>query len=307
MNIQFGLVIQGPVTTFGSGPNHSQAGFVTDKVILENIQTFSPHVKNIVISTWEDCGIDTKQFPTEVKIIENKPVIGFDFLNQRKQFITTQTGVEWLRKNTSCTHVLKIRTDQLIPLELISWLQNFYENSQYLKLKDQQENFIIFSEGLRSESFYAGDFIFAGTISDLSQFCEAVLSCNYLVHPMNASDYVLKWLQSLDSKYFFQSKPLFRSFLTARNSIAVQSMWNEVLKHRISFIPKGIYKKIQWRGKYMSNILVSLDTSFFFNEDIPSIGVSSSEVRSPRKAYKLMREYWKRYLNAKRNFMRNEG
>lgn len=307
MNIQFGLVIQGPVTTFGSGPNNSKEGFVTDRIILENIQTFAPHVKNIVISTWENCEIDARQFLIETKIIENKPVIGFDFLNQRKQFITTQAGIEWLKKNTSCTHVLKIRTDQLVPVELISWLQRFYEKSQFVKFKGQQENFLIFSEGLRSESFYAGDFIFSGTVNDLSQFCEAVLSCNHLVHPMNASDYVLKWLQSLDPKYFSKSSSLIRSFLTARNSIAVQSMWNEVLNHRISFIPKEIYKKIQWRGKFMPNILESLDTAFFFNEDIPSIAVSSSEVRSPRKAYKLMREQWKRYLNAKRNFMRNKG
>jgi hypothetical protein len=268
VNIQFGLAIQGPVTTFGSGPNDSKEGFATDRIILENIQTFAPYVKNIVISTWEDSGIDAKHFPAEIKVIENKPVLGFDFLNQRKQFITTQAGVEWLKKNTSCTHVLKIRTDQLIPVELILWLQNFYENSQFVKFKGQQENFVIFSEGLRAESFYAGDFIFAGTINDLSHFCESVLSCDHLVHPMNASDYVLKWLQSLDSEYLFKSMPLLRSFLTARNSIAIQSMWNEVLNHRISFIPKEIYKKIQWRGKLMPNILESLDTAFFFNEDI---------------------------------------
>lgn len=307
MNIQFGLVIQGPVTTFGSGPNNSQAGFFTDSVIRENIEAFAPHVKNIVISTWENCGLEPKQFPEIVKIIENDSVLGFDFLNQRKQFITTQSGLEWLKANTACTHVLKIRTDQLVPAELISWLECFYENSKFKKFNDQQEDFVIFSEGLRSESFYAGDFIFAGTVNDLSQFCRAVLSCDRLVHPMNASDYVLKWLQSLDPKYFFKSMPFFRSFLTARNSIAIQSMWNEVLTDRISFIPKRIYKKIQWRGKLMPSILESLDTAFFFNEDMPLKDVSSSEVRSPRKTYKLMREYWQRYLNAKRNFMRNGG
>lgn len=295
------------MTTFGSGPNNSQAGFFTDSVIRENIQAFAPHVKNIVISTWENCGLEPNQFPEIVEIIENNSVLGFDFLNQRKQFITTQSGVEWLKENTGCTHVLKIRTDQLVPAELISWLECFYETSKFKKLNDQQEDFVVFSEGLRSESFYAGDFIFAGTVNDLSQFCRAVLSCNRLVHPMNTSDYLLKWLQSLDPKYFFKSMPLFRSFLTARNSIAVQSMWNDVLTDRISFIPKQIYKKIQWRGKLIPNILESLDTAFFFNEDMPSKGVSSSQVRSLRKTSKLMRLHWKRYLNAKTNFMRNES
>jgi hypothetical protein len=84
-------------------------------------------------------------------------------------------------------------------------------------------------------------------------------------------------------------------------------MWNEVLNHRISFIPKEIYKQIQWRGKLMPNILESLDTAFFFYEDIPSKRESSLDVRSARKTYKLMREHWRRYLNAKRNFMRKKG
>jgi hypothetical protein len=242
-----------------------------------------------------------------VEIIENNPVLYFDFLNQRKQFITTQSGVEWLKANTSCTHALKIRTDQLVPAELISWLECFYKNSKFKKLNDQQQDFIIFSEGLRSESFYAGDFIFAGTVMDLSHLCSAVLSCDRLVHPMNASDYVLKWLQTLDSKYFIKSIPSYRSFLTARNSVAIQALWNEVLTKRISFVPKHIYKKIEWRGKLMPHILESLDTAFLFDEHLPSKGVSSSEVRSPFKTYKMMREHWKRYLTAKRNFMRNKG
>ncbi|OWS70376.1 hypothetical protein CBI30_09480 [Polynucleobacter aenigmaticus] len=58
---------------------------------------------------------------------------------------------------------------------------------------------------------------------------------------------------------------------------------------------------------FSKRILESLDTAFFFNEDRPLKGVSSLEVRSPRKTYKLMREQWKRYLNVKRNFMRNKG
>ncbi|OWS70375.1 hypothetical protein CBI30_09475 [Polynucleobacter aenigmaticus] len=111
MNIQFGLVIQGPVTTFSSDQNNSQEGFFTDVVIRENIQAFAPYVKNIVINTWVDCGLEAKQFPTSVEIIENRPVVGFDFLNQRNQFVTTQSGLEWLGRNTFCTHALKIRAD----------------------------------------------------------------------------------------------------------------------------------------------------------------------------------------------------
>lgn len=298
-------MIQGPVTSFGSGPNDSIGGFFTYPVIFENVKTFAPFVKNIVLSTWEGCGINPNQIDPELKIIENKPIQEFDFLNQKKQFLTTQSGVDWLKSNTNCTHALKIRTDQLVPVELILWLKNFYENSNFHA--DKQEDFLIFSEALKAESFYAGDFIFAGTVNDLSNFCSAVLSSEGAVHPMNSSDYVLKWLQSLDGKYLSKQSIWMRSFLTARNTLAIQSLWIEVLKNPISLPPKDIYKKIYWRGKPMPDILESIDTAFFFNEDIPLKRNSKKNIRSLSKAYKLMREYWKRYLSAKRDFARRRG
>ena len=304
-DIRFGLVIQGPVTSFGNGPNNLKNGFATYPVIRENIEVFAPLVDSIVLSTWEGCGITAEQLPGKVNIIENKPIDGFDFLNQKKQFLTTQSGVDWLKKNSNCTYVLKIRTDQLVPSDLLIWLKNFYEQSKFHRAN--QEDFLIFSEALKAESFYAGDFIFAGTVNDLSHFCKAVLSADRPVHPMNGSDYLLKWLQSLDAKFFSSKSMVAISFLTARNSKAIQSLWDDVLKTRISLPPRNIYKKIQWRGKPMPSILEALDTAFFFNEEICGRAVSAENVRSLRKAYKLMREYWKRYLNAKREFKRKEG
>lgn len=188
-----------------------------------------------------------------------------------------------------------------MPPELILWLKKFYEESQFTE--SNQEDFIIFSEGLRSESFYAGDFIFAGTINDLSHFCNAVLSTREVVHPMNASDTVLKWLQSIDSIYFGLLSPFKRSLLTARNSLDTQRLWHKALATRISMPPREIYTKIIWRGKAMPEVLQSsIDTHFFFNEDLASIKVSSREVRSIGKTYRLMRSYWKRYFDAKRAF-----
>ncbi len=304
-NIKFGLVIQGPVTTFGDGPNNSKEGFLTDDCINGNIESFSSLVEKIVISTWEGCGLSPTQSSSKVVIIENEAIHGFDFLNQRKQFFTTQSGVEWLRKNTDCTHVLKIRTDQLVPPELIPWLQNFYENSNFQARN--QEDFLMFSEALKGESFYAGDFMFAGTIKDISNFCRAVLCAEGRVHPMNSCDYVLKWLQLIDNKFLSDSSMLTRSFLTARNTLRIQYLWNEVLKDRICLPPKEIYKKIQWRGKPMPDVLESIDTAFFFNEDISSYDISPIRTRSIWKTYKLMRDYWKRYLMAKRDFEHKEG
>lgn len=220
--IKFGLVIQGPVSSFGNGPNNSKEGFATEGVIRQNVQAFTPFVDSIVLSTLENSGLDDQEFLSKCKLLENKPVLGFDFLNQRKQFVTTSSGVKWLKENTGCTHVLKIRTDQLVPPELISWLKDFYEKSQFNE--SNQEDFLFFSEALRSESFYAVNFIFSGTIGDMNRFCDAVLSTKGMVHPMNASDYVLKWLQTMDLKFLRGCSPLVRSLLTAKNSLATQSL-----------------------------------------------------------------------------------
>jgi hypothetical protein len=62
VNIQFGLVIQGAVTTLGSGPNNSKDGFSTDSVIRANIDAFAPYCKKIVISTWKNSGLEPKEF-----------------------------------------------------------------------------------------------------------------------------------------------------------------------------------------------------------------------------------------------------
>lgn len=299
--MKIGLIIQGPVTSYGDGPNNSKAGFPTEPVIKENIRALSPYVEKIVLSTWEGSGLADGLQSEKLKIIENKLVQGFDFLNQRKQFVTTHAGVQWLKQNTTCTHALKIRTDQLVPAELIEWLKDFYESS-HCEAKNQ-EDFIVFSEALRSESFYAGDFIFAGTINDLGHFCEAVLSTKALVHPSNACDYVLKWLQSVDPKFLQSSNPLMRSVLTTRNSSRIQSLWREVLMCRISLIPKEIYSQIIWRGKSMPEVLgSSIDSHFFFYEDKSSCALHPVKVRSIGKTFRLTREHWKRYLRAKRDF-----
>lgn len=304
--MKIGIIIQGPLTSYGDGPNNSKSGFPAEPVVRQNIATLGPYVENIVLSTWKGSTLATILSPSQLKVIENKPLQGFDFLNQRKQFFTTYAGIEWLKHNSSCTHVLKIRTDQLIPCDLIGFIRNFYEKSQFSA--SNQEDFILFSEALRSESFYAGDFVVAGTMNDMTHFCEAVLSAKELVHPSNACDYMLKWLRSIDKKFSHSSCAFMRSVHTTRNSLKIQLLWHEVLKSRISLIPKEIYKNIEWRGKSMSEVMgPSIESHFFSYHDIPSIKVSVKEVRSLGKTYRLVREHWKRYLQAKRKFKQLEG
>ena len=299
-SIKIGLIIQGPISSFGNGPNNSRGGFDAKEVVYKNINTFDSHVDKIIVSTWKGSGLNNLEIGQSAVLLESEPILGFDFLNQRKQFFSMNAGLEWLRTNSDCTHAIKIRTDQLIPLELIDWTKEFYSASLFSE--KYQKDYLIFSEGLKAESFYAGDFIIAGTLSDLSKLCNAVLVTKKIVHPMNAADYILKWLQSLDVKYLNGCSPLLISLLTAKNSIKIQRLWNQVLNARISLFPREIIKKIIWRGKPITEVIQSLDTAFFFNEDISFRGENLEDVRSLRKTFKLMREYWRRYLTAKQAY-----
>ena len=52
--MKIGLVIQGPIISYGQGPNINKNGFDATKCIYENIKNFKDLVECIVISTWEN-------------------------------------------------------------------------------------------------------------------------------------------------------------------------------------------------------------------------------------------------------------
>jgi hypothetical protein len=271
--MKWGLVIQGPTITFGQGPNNSEFGFSAESTIKKNILRFSSLIDEIVISTWENSEIEIKDFNTsKIKLIENVVPIDCDFDNRRKQFITTLAGCRYLLGNSKVTHVLKIRTDQEVDNKLMDWLITFFSktNKDYRESASIQEDYLVFSDMLVENPFYLGDFIFAGTIKDVTSFCEANLKFySRNLHPLIGIDYVLKYLSQRDKLFwinFFKVIPLIFQ-VSNKNNFKVQAYWRNIMATSMTVIPHEFFDTIIWRGKPMSDVIPDSKSKFQFYED----------------------------------------
>ena len=260
--INWGLVIQGPIIGFGQGPNNSKSGFNAYEVIQKNIAAFAPYVEKIVVSTWIGSGftLSNDELSKGAVLIENQLPSERDHDNRIKQFTSTLTGISCLKKVLSITHVVKIRTDQLIDPGLIKWLTDFYFNPPkgFDKKDTTQKNYLIFSEYRNDSPFYLGDFVIAGEKEDIAQFCKSNLSFGAKnLHPSIGIDYVLKYLYRTDRKlcsHFYAFIPMLWQVANL-NNMATQSYWGNTLHNRFSIIPKYFYEAIQWRGRLMTEVL----------------------------------------------------
>ena len=255
--IKWGLIIQGPIITFGQGGNNSIKGFDSTNIINENIQNFAPLVEKIIFSTWLDSGFKLESNSCDnFFIIENPLPCRSDPDNRKKQFYSTFAGIRFLQSNSNVTHILKIRTDQLIPITILYWLQNIFTDKELInKLKIDKK--IVFSEFIKSESFYVGDFIFAGEINKVVQFVNINLKFKTNLHPSIGIDYFLKYLSVIDSSnfksLFIKSIPLIFQ-VSLKKSETLKSYWQYQLKDKCTFIPRFIANDIIWRGRKMEDL-----------------------------------------------------
>lgn len=260
--INWGLVIQGPIIGFGQGPNNSKSGFNAYEVIQKNIEAFAPYVEKIVVSTWIGSGfaLSNHELSKGVALLENQLPSERDHDNRIKQFTSTLAGINHLNQFPPITHIVKIRTDQLINPDIIKWLTDFYSHSPngFDKKDTTQKNYLIFSEYRKDSPFYLGDFVIAGEKEDAAQFCKSNLSFGSKnLHPSIGIDYVLKYLFGTDRafhSYFYAYIPMLWQLANLSN-MATQSYWENILHNRFSIIPKYFYETIQWRGRLMTKVL----------------------------------------------------
>ena len=271
--ILWGLIIQGPTISYGQGPNVNKEGFNSFQTIFENIKNFIPFVSKIVISTWDQSNLNFQTYTQDdrnIFLIESIPPKN-SYDNRLKQFISSYAGVNFIKKNfNDVTHVLKIRTDQLIDPSIIKWLSDIYlySNTGSDLLRYNQEDKIIFSDSLISTNFYLGDFIFAGKINDIYTFCKANLFKDNL-HPTIGIDYILKYLRYTDKdfyQYFFNIVPI--AFQISNNKQDFfNNNWLYLYKNRFSVIPQKYFDSIVWRGKKINEIIPNYKSSFQFFEE----------------------------------------
>jgi len=286
--IKWGLIIQGPIITFGQGGNNSNKGFDSTNVINQNIRNFAPLVEKIIFSTWVDSGFKYSNNKIDnFFVVENPLPCNRDPDNRKKQFYSTYAGIRFLQMNSNVTHVLKIRTDQLIPLAIIDWLQNVFTNEIMIN-EFQIDQKIIFSEFIKSESFYVGDFIFAGEINKVFEFIDINLKFKKNLHPSIGVDYFLKYLSVIDSnnfkKLFIRSIPLIAQ-VSLKKSEIVTIYWRNQLANKASFIPRFIANDIIWRGRIMKDLNFS---HFCYFEEWRDLNINFRNHKFANKKIKIL-------------------
>jgi len=260
--MKIGLVIQGPIIGYGQGPNININGFNATGNIYENIKSFSNLVECIVISTWENSGLNINNKSGKVVLIENKNLIIKEKDSRIRQFITSYEGAKFMKKNFNVTHLLKIRSDQLINSKLIiNWLYKYFENSDRLNSEK-----IIFSDSLIKTPFYLGDFIFAGKIDNILEFLSLNL-INKKLHDTVGLDYVLKFLSKKDHdfySFFLKKVPL--KYQIHKN-INAEIYWNKVFIKYFEVIPIEVFETIVWRNKKIRDVLPNFEHNFSFYKE----------------------------------------
>lgn len=299
--IKYGLIIQGPRYTFGDGPNNSRAenGFDSLETVRENIRRLRKRVEFIVVSTWHQSGFAGEDIGSGVSLLESYPISDFDFLNQRKQFLSTFVGASYLNSNTDCTHIIKIRTDQLMPLGLMSWLDDFFLR------EGAGTKLIVCSELLRNSPFYVGDFFFAGETQQILNFATHVLHYEGRRIAINNSvDYVLKHLvQSNErvAKAFPETDPLRNQFRSQYSSPKMSGLWRSALREYFAVLPEEIYWEIVWRDRSMLDVLGQSGHAFFFHEEwfvYRNQGVAFSGLSNIGNG--ALHSFWQTYVDLKR-------
>ena len=299
--MKYGLIIQGPRFSMGSGPNNAQSkdGFDTLDTVKENILRLKDKVELVVLSTWHKSGFEASNIGSHATLLESYPPLGFDFLNQKKQFFSMSIGANYISCNSNCTHVIKIRTDQLLPVEFIDWLDSFF-TAETLDTKK-----IICSEMLRDQVFYVGDFVFAGSIEQICSFASNVLryDCQRLALN-NSVDYVLKHLVQSDEKVakVFERSSLVRNQLVFFSRQAeIIGLWHDVSREYFSVLPEDIYKKIHWRGRLMSDVFANNRQAFIFYKEWQALnGLIDSQALMVSARVHVFTLFRKTYVELKR-------
>ena len=299
----WGLIIQGPLLSYGQGPNISKIGYNSFNSVETNIKNFHPFINKIVISTWLNSGfrINKKKYADVFLIETQQPQNDPD--NRIKQFLSTYNGAKFLSLNSGVTHILKIRTDQIIDPKIVNWLDWFFNKNDCLISDTKQQGFLVFSDMLKNTPYYMGDFIFAGKTDDILSFCEYNLFFRYRnIHPSIGKDYMLKYISMSTSSFwnkFNKRVPL----LFQIHKPSASDYWLSFIKTRFSVIPSSFFWTILWRGNRMKDVIENSNGVFLFYDEWSNIK-KHKELTSKNKSTSFLDLIIKVFKDAKYEYYR---
>ena len=255
MEKKFGVIIQGPVISYGSGGrNDNPEGFDSTDTIKKNIEIISKYIpiSNIVFSGWSS---DSEINITNINKIFFTDPYNFDYLNQKRQFYTIKKGFDYLSRDNEIQYFIKIRTDQFIPSIFWEWIL-----SSYQKLDNQ----VLVSEFYNNSPFAFGDFILGSSKKIFSIFINSQESNRLSIN--GSRNMVFKYLRysyidfgfQISKNYLLNDLSLFLKF------DQIYKSWNGCVNSSFFSIPLDIYKDIEWRGLSMGKRFENLQQIFTF-------------------------------------------
>jgi len=284
MKKNFGVIIQGPIISYGSGgKNDNPEGFDSRKTVKENIKTitkFIPH-ENILFSGW-DTDIEINQ----LGIVQHRSndSFRFDYLNQKRQFYTIKEGFNKLSKNKNIKYFIKIRTDQQFSSSFWEWIIDHHK-----ELDDK----ILVSEFYNNSPYVVGDFIVCSSKKNFKNF---INSQSLKRKSINGSrNMVLKYLTYTSNSMMneFSSNFLINDILMFAKFDNIFEKWSINFRTEFFSIPLIIFKDITWRGETMDERFDNINQIFSF-----------SKVSNEKHSFKSFWREYTRFFNSIKNYLK---
>lgn len=245
------VIIQGPIVSFGQGPNNSVEGFSATACIEKNVAVITGLRMSYVYVAWrsdfeknrahfDDLGAKNVEF----LIIEEPESPDPD--HRVKQHYSVLEGINACQGNRDFDTVMKIRSDMEIPKEVFLWCH-----------KGISGGFGFIVSEMHSRPFYCGDFVYAASKVDMLRFLAIMVEKkDSMFHPTIAVDIGMAIVKSFSRQLR----------LSGQSNIArIVKYWgsvNELCNHWYSFkrnvivpLPQELWSNIVWRGKKMDRIL----------------------------------------------------
>lgn len=290
-----GIVIQGPLVSFGQGPNRCIDGLDTYNTIQKNIELLQRLQLKYVICTW----VPSNRRETEV--IKRLKKEGFNLLtlevpkladpdHRYKHHFAIKAGLDHLARE-EVNFVIKIRTDMCFPEAIFKWL---------LEQMDLAPEKFVISE-LYDDGITVGDFLYCANIKVFDDFLTSVLRHqNFNIHPSVGADIGMKFLaKRTNIAYNFFHLPIWIYYpilLMRRKKHFV--LWSNFIYDNLLILPEELWNNIVWRGKKMSEIMNS--SRIFFYEDLvqKTVHPKTLNFRETVTKYRLaMSSYYMKRIN----------
>ncbi len=292
MDNKIGVIIQGPLITYGQGPNNTKEGFETFDTIIDNINNIQEFGFEYTVSIWEPINqkeelILNKLITKNININVNQSPKIFDPDHRYKHHYGIFLGFNELITNCDLNFFVKIRTDMLMPVEFWDWV---------IQIASQKEIRLYVSE-LSNIPFYIGDFVYAAEKTIFETFLKSIINFKSdIIHPTIACDISLKYYLSLRTEIFKKKKfhAFFLIYLFVAKRKYIQDLWNSFNAKHLGVLPQTIWINIIWRRRKIGTFLNPL--FFCFTTDL---GNASKKI-SFYERFSTLFDSYKQYY-AKRN------